>query len=82
MTRIDLQPYTTAQLEKIVQARLECAKTVMGEAARVVVGTDASMKVSIISGDARRSCIYAGWFILLLSYRLARTGLSIVANAC
>ena len=58
MIRINFQPYTTAQLEKIVQARLECARTGMGEAARDVVGPDAikfaSMKVSSISGDARR----------------------------
>jgi hypothetical protein len=58
MIRINFQPYTTPQLETIVKARLECAKEGMGDEHKEVIGPDAikfaSMKVSSISGDARR----------------------------
>jgi len=59
MIRINFQPYTTAQLEKIVQARLASAKEGMtSDAVQDVVAPDAikfaAMKVSSISGDARR----------------------------
>ena len=50
MIRINFQPSTTAQLEKIqVQTRLECAKTGMGK----LPGWD-QVRVSSISGNARR----------------------------
>jgi origin recognition complex subunit 1 len=59
MIRINFQPYTTAQLEKIVQARLASAKDGMdAKDMQDVVTADAikfaAMKVSSISGDARR----------------------------
>ena len=59
MIRINFQPYTTAQLEKIVQARLASAKDGMdANGMQVLVAPDAikfaAMKVSSISGDARR----------------------------
>jgi origin recognition complex subunit 1 len=60
MVRINFQPYTTPQLEKIVQARLQSAKDdLKGNDADVdVITADgvkfAAMKVSSISGDARR----------------------------
>ena len=58
MIRINFQPYTTAQLEKIVQTRLKSAKEGMGDNVQDVIAADgvkfASMKVSSISGDARR----------------------------
>ena len=59
MIRINFQPYTTVQLEKIVQARLASAKDGMSaNEMQDVVGPDAikfaAMKVSSISGDARR----------------------------
>jgi len=50
MVRINFQPYTTAQLEKIVHARLGGSTEVLsGDAVKF-----AAMKVSSISGDARR----------------------------
>lgn len=59
MIRINFQPYTTVQLEKIVQARLMSAKDGMNaNEVQDVVSPDAikfaAMKVSSISGDARR----------------------------
>lgn len=60
MVRVNFQPYTTPQLEKIVHARLQSAKEGLPaeDAARDVIAADgvkfASMKVSSISGDARR----------------------------
>ncbi|KAI0790048.1 hypothetical protein C8Q75DRAFT_763757 [Abortiporus biennis] len=58
MTRINFQPYTTPQLEKIVHARLQSAKLGLPENAQDVISQDgvkfAAMKVSSISGDARR----------------------------
>ncbi|KAH7926066.1 P-loop containing nucleoside triphosphate hydrolase protein [Leucogyrophana mollusca] len=57
MIRINFQPYTTQQLEKIVQSRLHSAKEGL-EDDRDVISADgvkfAAMKVSSISGDARR----------------------------
>lgn len=59
MIRINFQPYTTPQLEKIVHARLLTAKEDLpSQHQRDVITADgvkfASMKVSSISGDARR----------------------------
>jgi origin recognition complex subunit 1 len=59
MVRINFQPYTTQQLEKIVYARLASAKdSLQDENATDVIVPDgvkfAAMKVSSISGDARR----------------------------
>jgi origin recognition complex subunit 1 len=58
MIRINFQPYTTAQLEKIVQTRLTSAKESLQDQTQDVINADgvkfASMKVSSISGDARR----------------------------
>jgi hypothetical protein len=56
MIRINFQPYTTAQLETIVNSRLEVLKEVSN--GTEVISFDgikfAAMKVSSISGDARR----------------------------
>jgi len=50
MVRINFQPYTTAQLEKILHARLgESTEVLSKDAVKF-----AAMKVSSISGDARR----------------------------
>ncbi|OCH85430.1 P-loop containing nucleoside triphosphate hydrolase protein [Obba rivulosa] len=58
MVRINFQPYTTPQLEKIVHARLANAKEGMPSDTPAVIAPDgikfAAMKVSSISGDARR----------------------------
>ncbi|KAH9916185.1 P-loop containing nucleoside triphosphate hydrolase protein [Amylocystis lapponica] len=58
MIRINFQPYTTPQLEKIVTARLLSAKEGLAAGAQDVIAPDgikfAAMKVSSISGDARR----------------------------
>jgi origin recognition complex subunit 1 len=50
MIRINFQPYTTAQLEQIVHARLGGRNEVLSKDAVKF----AAMKVSSISGDARR----------------------------
>jgi origin recognition complex subunit 1 len=50
MIRINFQPYTTAQLEQIVHARLGGSNDVLSKDAVKF----AAMKVSSISGDARR----------------------------
>ncbi|KAI0749213.1 P-loop containing nucleoside triphosphate hydrolase protein [Daedaleopsis nitida] len=58
MVRINFQPYTTPQLEQIVKARLAASKAGLPADAPDALGPDAikfaSMKVSSISGDARR----------------------------
>lgn len=58
MVRINFQPYTTPQLEKIVQSRLTTAKQGLPDDTPNVITPDgiklAAMKVSSISGDARR----------------------------
>ena len=58
MVRINFQPYTTGQLEMIVHARLEKSREGLPAKAPDVISKDgvkfASMKVSSISGDARR----------------------------
>ena len=60
MIRINFQPYTTPQLEKIVHARLQSAKEGLEskDKDQNVIAPDgikfAAMKVSSISGDARR----------------------------
>ena len=50
MVRINFQPYTTPQLEQIVHARLGGSTDVLSTDAVKF----AAMKVSSISGDARR----------------------------
>ncbi|KAI0047680.1 P-loop containing nucleoside triphosphate hydrolase protein [Auriscalpium vulgare] len=58
MIRINFQPYTTPQLEKIVRSRLESAKEGLRGDVPDVISADgikfAAMKVSSVSGDARR----------------------------
>jgi len=60
MIRINFQPYTREQLEKIVEARLASAKEGLGKkaASKAIIAPDAiklaSMTVSRITGDARR----------------------------
>lgn len=58
MIRINFQPYTTPQLEQIVRSRLTSAKAGLPENTPDVIAPDgikfAAMKVSSISGDARR----------------------------
>jgi len=58
MIRINFQPYTTAQLETIVHTRLTKSREGLPAKAPEVISKDgvkfASMKVSSISGDARR----------------------------
>jgi origin recognition complex subunit 1 len=60
MIRINFQPYTTPQPEKIVQTRLQSAREGLQGSAKDqnVIAPDgikfAAMKVSSISGDARR----------------------------
>jgi origin recognition complex subunit 1 len=60
MIRINFQPYTTPQLERIVQTRLQSAKDGLEgkDKEQIVIASDgikfAAMKVSSISGDARR----------------------------
>lgn len=60
MIRINFQPYTTPQLEKIVNTRLQSAKLGLEgkDKEKDVIDPDgikfAAMKVSSISGDARR----------------------------
>ena len=58
MVRINFQPYTTGQLETIVHARLAKSREGLLAKAPDVISKDgvkfASMKVSSISGDARR----------------------------
>ncbi|KAG5635717.1 hypothetical protein H0H81_010321 [Sphagnurus paluster] len=58
MIRINFQPYNTAQLQQIVQARLKSVKDGLEADAQEALSADAiklaAMKVSSISGDARR----------------------------
>ena len=58
MTRINFQPYTTPQLVEIVQSRLGTAKEGYNGNFPEVILQDgirfAAMKVSSVSGDARR----------------------------
>ncbi|KAG7451431.1 P-loop containing nucleoside triphosphate hydrolase protein [Guyanagaster necrorhizus] len=58
MVRINFKPYKVAQLTEIVNARLESAKKSLGDETPDVINKDgikfAAMKVSAISGDARR----------------------------
>ncbi|KAK0194071.1 P-loop containing nucleoside triphosphate hydrolase protein, partial [Armillaria mellea] len=58
MVRINFKPYKVSQLTEIVNARLESAKKSLGDKTQDVINTDgikfAAMKVSAISGDARR----------------------------
>ena len=58
MIRINFQPYTTPQLQEIVQSRLASAKQGLRGSTPDVMLSDAikfaAMKVSSLSGDARR----------------------------
>ncbi|KAG5338844.1 hypothetical protein C0989_006009 [Termitomyces sp. Mn162] len=58
MTRINFSPYKASQLEQIVQARLKSVKDGLGDDSPEALSSDAiklaAMKVSGISGDARR----------------------------
>lgn len=61
MIRINFQPYTRDQLEKIVEARLVSAKEGLRTeegASKIIIAPDAiklaAMTVSRITGDARR----------------------------
>jgi origin recognition complex subunit 1 len=58
MVRINFQPYDTHQLVQIVNARLQSAREDSNEPVKEVIHEDgirfAAMKVSSISGDARR----------------------------
>ncbi|KAG6812758.1 hypothetical protein H0H92_000673 [Tricholoma furcatifolium] len=58
MTRINFTPYSSPQLQQIVQARLKSVKDGLDDDFQDALGTDAiklaAMKVSSISGDARR----------------------------
>ncbi|KAK0469491.1 P-loop containing nucleoside triphosphate hydrolase protein [Desarmillaria tabescens] len=58
MVRINFTPYKVTQLTEIVNARLESAKKSLGDESQDVINKDgikfAAMKVSAISGDARR----------------------------
>jgi origin recognition complex subunit 1 len=75
MIRINFQPYTTAQLETIVNSRLEILKDV-SKGKEVISGDGikfAAMKVSSISGDARRvldicRCAFFGVIKLLVFF--------------
>ena len=71
MARINFQPYSREQLEKIVEARLACAKEEMDEENQVVIAPDAiklaAMTVSRITGDARRVLDICRFFFLLNS---------------
>lgn len=68
MIRINFQPYTTPQLESIVRSRLALAKEGLPPSSQDVIAPDgvkfAAMKVSSVSGDARRvldicRCVHA-----------------------
>lgn len=80
MIRINFQPYTHHQLQEILQARLASAKQGLEgeEAQKEVMGVDvikyAAMKVSGISGDARR-VLDASRLVISLSCALETTDL-------
>ena len=58
MVRINFEPYKAAQLTEIVNSRLQTAKADLPEDAQDVIALDgvrfAAMKISNVSGDARR----------------------------
>jgi origin recognition complex subunit 1 len=76
MVRINFQPYTTPQLEQIVHARLGGKSEVLsGDAVKF-----AAMKVSSISGDARRvldicRCVFPSLRLLLITAKEQAGGL-------
>ena len=76
MVRINFQPYLTAQLETIVNARLTKSRGGLPAKAPEVISKDgvkfASMKVSSISGDARR--------VLDICRHVDAPGLTVVEN--
>jgi len=68
MIRINFQPYTRDQLEKIVEARLVSAKEGLekeDDASKIIIAPDAiklaAMTVSRIAGDARRVLDICRW---------------------
>ena len=69
IVRINFQPYSREQLEKIVEARLASAKEEMDEGNQVVIAHDAiklaAITVSRITGDARRVLDICRFFFLL-----------------
>ena len=71
MVRINFQPYSREQLEKIVEARLASANEDMDEDNQVVIAPDAiklaAMTVSRITGDARRVLDISRFFFILNS---------------
>ena len=73
MVRINFQPYSREQLEKIVEARLVSAKEGMDEeSSQVVIAPDAiklaAMTVSRITGDARRLLDICRFVFLMVPY--------------
>ncbi|KAG6870544.1 hypothetical protein C0992_013079, partial [Termitomyces sp. T32_za158] len=58
MTRINFSPYSATQLQQIVHARLKSVKDGLSDDSQEALSSDAiklaAMKVSGISGDARR----------------------------
>jgi origin recognition complex subunit 1 len=72
MVRINFQPYSREQLEKIVEARLTSAKEEMDEGNQVVIAPDAiklaAMTVSRITGDARRVLDICRFFFKIIPY--------------
>ena len=69
IVRINFQPYSREQLEKIVEARLASAKEEMDEGNQVVIAHDAiklaAITVNRITGDARRVLDICRFFFLL-----------------
>ncbi|KAK2459901.1 hypothetical protein APHAL10511_008101 [Amanita phalloides] len=81
MIRINFQPYNTQQLEQIVRSRLASAKEGLGKAnEKDVIAPDgikfAAMKVSSITGDARRVLDICRRTVELVApgHKTARTG--------
>ena len=75
MVRINFQPYSREQLEKIVEARLASAKEEMEEdkkPSQVVIAPDAiklaAMTVSRITGDARRVLDICRFVFVIVPY--------------
>ena len=75
MVRINFQPYSREQLEKIVEARLASVKEEMDEEkkhSQVVIAPDAiklaAMTVSRITGDARRVLDICRFVFLIVPY--------------
>ena len=80
MVRINFQPYTTPQLEQIVRSRLASAKAGLAENAPNVIAPDgikfAAMKVSSISGDARRVLDICRFVLLFPVFLVVHDGIN------